>query len=302
MIPHIYTGNGTISILINGSMKPVDKAHQFYDEINTAIKAQNWDVIPGLVNISKNVDNALKKVSSNTDTYIKDGEVFYKGQRVDNTLTKRIITMIRDGFDVRHMIKFLENLMQNPSHRAVTGLYDFLESGQIPITENGTFLAYKRIRENWNDIYTNTISNAIGASPSMPRNMVNEDPDMTCSNGLHVCSYSYLKSYGSSGCGDRVVLCEVNPRDIVAIPRDYNFAKMRVSSYLVLSEVKDFESNDELAKKPVFSASDYNDEDEEDVDTEYVDDDDTDYGSDNDYESTTDDDDDENDFVITVTI
>lgn len=250
MIPHIYNGNGTISLMIDGVMKPVDTAHRFYNEIKDALKAGDWDKIPGLVNIKQTVETAINASTAKGQVTIVEGEVFYNGVRVHNTLTSRIVTMAKEGFDIGHMVKFLENLMSNPSYRAVNELYDFLEAGGIPITENGTFLTYKKIRSDWKDIHSGKFDNSIGTVVKMPRNMVDEDSSRTCSAGLHVCSYGYLPHFGCSG-GDRVVICEVNPADVVSIPTDYNNTKMRVCAYTVIGEVENYADADILANKSV---------------------------------------------------
>jgi len=256
MLPHIINGNGTISIMLDGTMKPIDTAHKNYEAIKEALKNQEWDLVPELVNIAQEVEDAINAsdIGENTVT-IKDGEVLYNGSPIHNTLTDRIISMAKEGFDISHMVKFLENLMKNPSYRAVNELYDFLEVGAIPITENGTFLAYKKIRNDWKDIYTGTIDNSIGAVISMPRNQVNEDSNQTCSTGLHVCSYDYLPSFGSTG-DDRVVICEINPSDVVSIPKDYNNTKMRCCEYKVIGEVEDYQAENTLAKQSVVETSD----------------------------------------------
>ena len=250
MIPHIYNGNGTISLMIDGVMKPVDTAHRFYNEIKDALKAGDWDKIPGLVNIKQTVETAINASTAKGQVTIVEGEVLYNGVRVHNTLTSRIVTMAKEGFDIGHMVKFLENLMANPSYRAVNELYDFLEAGGIPITENGTFLTYKKIRSDWKDIHSGKFDNSIGTVVKMPRNMVDEDSSRTCSAGLHVCSYGYLPHFGCSG-GDRVVICEVNPADVVSIPTDYNNTKMRVCAYTVIGEVENYVDADILANKSV---------------------------------------------------
>lgn len=255
MLPHIFNGNGTISIMIEGKMKPVDTAHKYYEDIKAAIQAGDWDKIPGLVNIKDKVEAAINAGTAAGVVTIKDGQVFYNGTRVHNTLTDRIVTMAKDGFDIGHMVKFLENLMGNPSFRAVQELYDFLEAGSIPITENGTFLTYKKIKNNWTDIHSGTFDNSIGATCSMPRNMVDEDSNRTCSAGLHVCSYDYLPHFSSSS-NDRVVICEVNPADVVAIPADYNNTKMRVCKYVVIGEVEDYKQSEVLAKNAVIFTND----------------------------------------------
>jgi hypothetical protein len=53
---------------------------------------------------------------------------------------------------------------------------------------------------------------------------------------LHVCADEYLKGY-ANGTDARTLVVEVNPADVVAVPYDYNFAKMRVCEYKVLSEI-----------------------------------------------------------------
>lgn len=245
MLPHIFNGNGTISIMIDGKMKPVDTAHRNYDAIKNAIIACQWDIIPNLINIKEQVESAIQSSATAGKVTIENGEVFYNNKAIHNTLTERIIDMARQGFDIGYMVKFLENLMKNPSFRAVNELYGFLESGSIPITENGTFLAYKKIRNNWTDIHSGTFDNSIGAVCEMPRNMVDEDSSRTCSAGLHVCSYDYLAHFSRDN-NDRVVICEIDPADVVSIPADYNNTKMRVCKYTVIGEVEDYKESEIL--------------------------------------------------------
>lgn len=245
MLPHIFNGNGTISIMIDGKMKPVDTAHGNYDAIKNAIIACQWDIIPNLINIKEQVEAAIQSSATAGKVTIENGEVFYNNKAIHNTLTERIIDMARQGFDIGYMVKFLENLMKNPSFRAVNELYGFLESGAIPITENGTFLAYKKIRNDWTDIHSGTFDNSIGAVCEMPRNMVDEDSSRTCSAGLHVCSYDYLAHFSRDN-DDRVVICEINPADVVSIPADYNNTKMRVCKYTVIGEVEDYKESEIL--------------------------------------------------------
>jgi hypothetical protein len=138
--------------------------------------------------------------------------------------------------------------MENPSYRAVQELYKFLEVGQMPLTEDGHFLAYKKVRENFKDIHSGTFDNSVGKICEMPRNKVDEDSSRTCSSGLHVCSYSYLNSFGN-GTTDKVVVVKINPRDVVSIPADYNNTKMRLCRYEVIQDVTaQYKSLDVLKK------------------------------------------------------
>ena len=263
MLPHIYKDGGTIAISMpTGEMKMIDTAHKNYDEIVKAMKAGNDDKVIELINIAEQISRALKAQHNTDNITIKDSEVLFRGEPIHNTLTTRIINMIDEGFDVSHMILFLENLMQNPSYRAVNELYTFLEAGSIPITENGTFLSYKKISSDYKDIYTGTFNNSIGSVCKMDRNKVNEDSSQTCSHGLHVCSYDYLPSFGSAS-ENRVVVCSINPRDVVSIPNDYNNTKMRVCEYVVVGEIDDYTESDVLSESSVMVTDEIPNSDEE---------------------------------------
>jgi len=131
------------------------------------------------------------------------------------------------------MVNFMNNLMQNPSKRAVDELYGFLEKNSLPITPEGCFLAYKKVREDFKDVHSGTMDNSVGRVVSMERNMVDDNRDNTCSTGLHFCSHSYLGSFS----GARTVIVKIDPRDVVSIPSDYNNAKGRACRYEVIGEV-----------------------------------------------------------------
>ncbi|BBC78343.1 RIIB lysis inhibitor [Escherichia phage EcS1] len=181
-----------------------------------------------------NVERAVKAfVKGNVK--IEDGELTYKDLAIDSGLTKRILTLMEEGKEFTFLLPFLENLMLNPSRKAVYRLYDFLEANDIQITADGYFIAWKKVAEDYKDIYTGKMDNSPGKTLSVPRNQVDEDDNRTCSHGLHVCSKSYLGSYG--GCANnKVVSVKVHPRDVVSIPIDYHNAKMRTTGYLVLED------------------------------------------------------------------
>ena len=143
--------------------------------------------------------------------------------------------MYQDGFPIDPMVRFMENLMQNPSKRSVDQVYGFLEKNSLPITEDGYFLAYKKVRTDYLDIYTGTVDNSIGQVVQMDRNLVDDNPESHCSTGLHFCSESYLNGFG--GGGDPVMILKINPADVVSIPTDYNGAKGRCMRYEVVAQV-----------------------------------------------------------------
>jgi hypothetical protein len=148
----------------------------------------------------------------------------------------------------------MENLLENPSKRSVDELYGFLEKNNLPITPDGHFLAYKKVRNDYKDVYSGTMDNSPGQVVTMPRNKVDDDKDRTCSVGLHFCSEGYLNHFG----GERVVIVKVNPRDVVSIPSDYNNTKGRACQYEVIGEVGVDPDDEQEFTKPVQSNANNN--------------------------------------------
>ena len=165
-----------------------------------------------------------------------------KVEILDESLQVRLVEMLHiadkdlQKAAYKAFAKFLKNLYKNPSYKSVRQLYRFLDANDLPITQNGTFLAYKKVAHDYLDIHSRSFDNSVGKVVEMPRYQVVDDPEITCASGLHVCSFDYLANYSSSEL-DRVVICEVNPEDVVSVPTDYHNAKMRVCKYTVVDEI-----------------------------------------------------------------
>lgn len=240
-IPYVIKTNGSVTLYLKGECLTVAPDHPNYNKIVTAIKAGEFDKIDSLVNVAK----AVTQYASDT-IQIVDGQVFYGTFAVHNTLTERILKMMNEGFKFDHMLKFLENLMLNPSKRALDETYRFLENYGLPITEDGCFLAYKGVRGNYTDIYSGKFDNALGKVVSMPRNQVDDNYGKDCSNGLHVGALDYVLWYGHftkgqprAESGNRLLVVKVNPKDVVSVPQYAGHTKMRVCEYTVVSEILD---------------------------------------------------------------
>jgi len=214
----------------------IDNSHPNFKKIINLIKKEATESeIKQLLEL----DLELKEFVSSNKSYIKNnitiehGELKINDMVLHNSLSKKILQMKKEGFTIDPMIAFLDKLYKNPSKRAVDSLYDFINAGNIPITEDGDILTYKKINNNWTDCYTGKIDNSIGSIVTMPRNMVDENMNNTCSYGLHVASYDYMEHFQ----GSRIIVCKVSPEDVVAIPNDYNNTKMRVAKYEVIKEL-----------------------------------------------------------------
>lgn len=215
-----------VTVVVGGKSFTMSRDHKLFDSLLLAISAKNVDEVQRIIDIASTVN----KFSSGKVT-VKDGVVYYDNEQVHNLVADRIIELMAMKLDFEFMAKFLENLMQNPSYQSRQELYLFLENGKMPITEDGRFMAFKWVRDDYKDCHTGTIPNTVGSVIKMERGKVNDDRTKTCSYGLHVCTQNYTKF------GTRLMVVAVNPKDVVSVPNDYNNAKMRVCEYEVIKEI-----------------------------------------------------------------
>lgn len=243
----------SIAFVHNNRDYTIAKNHPKYDDIRQAVENQDWDKAVKLTDTA----SVIRKFGMGKIT-VENGNVVYNNEVLHGTLTTRILDQISAGYDAGPMMRFLENLMENPSFRSVEQLYNFMEQGLLPITTGGELLAYKRVREDYKDIYTGKIDNSVGSVVEMDRNRVSDDSNEACSSGLHFCSVGYLGSYGTSP-GSRTMIIKVNPKDVVSIPVDHNHEKARCCRYEVVGEHDGSTTveggiKDTLADSPVFTS------------------------------------------------
>lgn len=217
----------TISLFLNGKPYVINSSAPLFDAALAALKNNDAEALTRALDVKK----AL--VEQGNFKLFEDS-FYYNGLEIKNRMFERIIAVFKAGVDLKPIIAFLDNLFANPSQSSREELYLFLEHNDLPITEDGHFLAYKRIRNDYMDCYTSTIDNSVGKIVTMDRSLVNSNRRETCSHGLHFCSRSYIGSYT----GERLVVLKINPRDVVSIPNDYDNAKGRCCEYLVLEEIK----------------------------------------------------------------
>ncbi len=265
--PYIVQGSN-ITVVIGTTPHTVSKSHIAYNKLLNAIKSNDWDTVQDIIEPKKVVLNF-----GQGNIEIQGDQIFWKGREMHNALTKRMVAMIQEDFPVDPLVAFMENLMENPSKRAVTELYGFLEKNTLPITSDGCFLAYKKVRADYLDCHSGTVLNkpaaymtdedtaalaeAVGKNSevtvavedgvtvvSMDRNTVDDDQNRTCSTGLHFCSKDYLTHFG----GERIVILKINPRDVVSIPNDYNDSKGRCARYEIVDEIDKDKADEAFAK------------------------------------------------------
>ena len=148
----------------------------------------------------------------------------------------QVIDLYKDGMPYDYLINFWRLLEQNPSFHSRQELFNILLRNHHPIHPDGCFMAWKAIREDWMDKHSGTVDNHVGQKPFQARKDTDDDYRKECSNGLHVGSIDYVKSFANNET-DRIVEVKVNPKDVVSVPEDSGYQKVRVETYEVIREV-----------------------------------------------------------------
>lgn len=232
--PYIMSENSiTIFDMVLGEPFTVDNSSPIFSQLTEAISRTDW------MTVSILLKNKRTLLEFEVDKLIiRDGVATYDGEQLSEGLSKRLINIHERNMDLTPMVNFLNNLFLNPSRRAIKEFYDFMDNNNLPITSDGYFLAYKKVRNDYTDIHTGTFDNSVGEYIWMHRNRVCDDKDKTCSDGLHFCSVDYLPHFGSyTSSNDRIVVVKIDPADVVSFPTDYKNSKGRTSAYTVVGEL-----------------------------------------------------------------
>ncbi|MCV0439857.1 MAG: hypothetical protein K5880_14755 [Hydrogenophaga sp.] len=241
--PMIISPDMNITIVLDGQARSVAANHPNHNLVLEAIREERWGDLENLVEIPK----AIQTYSEGNVTVNENGDVFFGGEQVHSTIAERITMFFQQGLDFRPLVAFMENLMANPSRRAVEELYGFLENEGMALTDDGCFVGYKGVNADFTDRHSGQFDNSPGTVLEMARNLVDDDARRSCSNGFHVGSQRYAASWATSS--GRLLLVKVNPADAVSVPYD-GAEKLRVCRYEVIREVE----RTDILQAPLFAA------------------------------------------------
>lgn len=227
--------NETIKLYLNGRLIDVTKDHPRYDQILEACYKNTYDGIEALIESKL---EAMIRTLGNPHVKIKEGRVVVFDSNLPDDLHDRLVSFLEQGICVDPLVNLWDRIRNNVSYSVRTQLYKFLSHNDVLLMSDGRFVAYKSVTSDFKDFRTRTFDNSPGKEVTMPRNMVDDNPDQTCSDGLHVASWTYAVGFCSGG-DRKLIACIVDPADVVSVPTDYNGTKMRCCRYIVDAEVID---------------------------------------------------------------
>jgi hypothetical protein len=249
MLTHIKDNRNHWTVVIDNQSHQFDHTHPEYEGLVECVKTGDAEAFAELLEIGTVIENW-----SEGNFEFRDGFLYYEDEQVASQPTDRIIQLIKNGWDKGPMLAYLDRLYQNISNRAVMESYDWCSHRGLPITPDGYLVGYKGVgvyngkdktdkmgrplsTGDLVDKWSNSIRNNIADEVSMNRRKVSDNCNEGCSAGLHVGTYEY--ACGWAGSEGKVVLVRFDPSDIVSVPTDCEYQKMRVSRYTVIGVARD---------------------------------------------------------------
>jgi hypothetical protein len=204
--------------------------------------------------------NGAVKVETNgveTTLETKTGaKIVVEGDALDTMLTHAA-----QGDGAKGLAAFIEDFAKMKRSHSQKELLDFAAKHRMPIADDGSLIVFKRLTTAYRngekdgeymvDTRTQKVRQRVGSIVRMPDSRVDPNRANECSSGFHVAAEHYIGSFY----GDRVIVCKIRPRHVVAVPRDYNFSKMRVSQYFIVGELTG-DLKEEVIRNKGFNASD----------------------------------------------
>ena len=250
----MHLGADKLILIRNGKTESFDKSDSRFHNLVSALREKKpTSVINSIIDASNNFSDF--DLSDTGLTHSDNGDVMYGDWKVPDAVTGRLKDRVEFGLDIQPWVKFIHRLFDNPSYKAVNELAQFIERGDLPITEDGHFLAYKLVQENYMDVHSGTVDYSIGKEVTMRRNEVDDNSSRTCSAGLHAASFKYLRNFP----GKRLLILKISPADVVSIPVNYDDTKGRFCRVKVVGEYMPFyeeaKKNDILAQNSVVTGN-----------------------------------------------
>jgi hypothetical protein len=255
MIFYTLTPNN-LSVFVDGHFRTIHREHQNFasilEELRKPEHLQDFEAVKRMLDLRSFVSVWSAGAFSIGD----DGSLRVDDKPIHSALAARIVDHFRAGLDPVPLCLLYERIATHPDRGTAADLWAWIDHAQLPITTEGNIIAFKKVRADFCSYHRNRdgvhLPHEIGSRVSIPRSECDTSRDNTCSSGLHFCSYEYLPDYyGNEG---RVLVLEIDPMDVVAIPQDYKLSKGRACAYTVIGEVAEDEAKEVFAKTAVLNS------------------------------------------------
>lgn len=194
-----------------------------------------WDELETTANTMSHITNLAPSI-----TYDEVADKFSLGgiflsMKYEQLILKTYEQALEDGNSdtLNGLVNLVHRMNAADKMDSFGQLYEFLKHNDIKIMVDGRFIGYKGL-DTLNDVFVDCHTRAItqkeGDYIYTQAQYVNDDPSISCSYGLHVGNWDYVKNFAEYTIAQVVVKLE----DVVSVPFDYNGGKLRFKGYSIV--------------------------------------------------------------------
>jgi hypothetical protein len=246
-----YVNNGetrTVTVVLDdGSTHVIDDTHSNFPRVLSALQAGNAQAALDALDLFASTRDAL---AENGLTFVNPTEILFDGEPLDKTLTKVLFDTVQSGDNGSSLVNFAKRLAENPSRKSREQLYGFINNNGLTINEDGYIIAYKGVNVsgggyvsissgpgnvNGVEYKDANLPNNVGDIVTLARRLVNDDSNVGCSVGLHAGTWEYASTFGNGV----TLTVKIDPADVVSVPNDCSYQKVRVCRYEVLATTEE---------------------------------------------------------------
>lgn len=198
------------------------------------------------------IQNILKRVHNSNILTFENNAIYWK-EISELSMPKELVDAIlkaekeNDELKLETYRNFWTLMSLNPNEQCRLNLFWFLNRNGLVISRCGFFVAYRNVcktseEDIYTDAHTHTFKIKIGDMVVMKREDCDSRQDVTCSRGLHLGARTWLKH---NYFGDTGLVCLCNPAEVVAVPHDDDYGKLRTCAYLPIDKAE-FDSNGDV--------------------------------------------------------
>lgn len=247
--------NGQVNVIFYSGDKElhVRTSIEALSGLLTLATAGLWDKLEAISNTMGHITNLAPSI-----TYDEVAEQFSLGgihldMEYEQLILKTYEQALEDGNPdtLNGLVNLVHRMNAADKMDSFGQLYEFLKHNDIKIMADGRFIGYKGLDTLDNDVcvdcHTRTIAQKEGDYVYTQAQYVNDDPSISCSYGLHVGNWTYVKGFAGY-CVAQVV---VKPEDVVSVPFDYNGGKLRSKGYSIVRILSGDPKLDDFPEVPV---------------------------------------------------
>ena len=194
-----------------------------------------WDKLEATANIMSHITNLAPSITYDevADKFSLGG--IYLSMEYEQLILKTYEQALEDGNSdtLNGLVNLVHRMNAADKMDSFSQLYEFLKHNDITIMADGRFIGYKglyTLNDIFVDCHTRTIAQKEGDYIYTQAQYVNDDPSISCSYGLHVGNWDYVKNFS----GYTIAQVVVKPEDVVSVPFDYNGGKLRSKGYSIV--------------------------------------------------------------------